>query len=286
MLAAFALAFHVCLAHAVTVDDGDYAYLPDGTKFGVVYLQHFEGRGLYSKGTKVSSDARLSADVMMLRGVWFIDWGNDYGIVPQFLQPMGTVRTGGSLAAADVTNGVGDLVLVCPLHLIKDPTGRDAFAITPWLWLPTGRYDKHNALNPFAENRWKFALQAGRIWKVSEQISFEALGDVQFHGENDDFGPAGATLRQRPLNELQVHLRYLFTPGTFVGAMVSHIRGGERRIDGVDQDDSQKLTKALFTVASFVTRDVQLIASIGKDLSIRTGIKEDSRVNFRILKLF
>lgn len=121
---------------------------------------------------------------------------------------------------------------------------------------------------------------------MSEQISFEALGDVQFHGENDDFGPAGATLRQRPMNELQVHLRYLFTPGTFVGAMVSHIRGGERRIDGVDQDDSQKLTKALFTVASFVTRDVQLIASIGKDLSIRTGIKEDSRVNFRILKLF
>jgi len=273
-------------AAAVTIDDGDYAYLPDGSKFGVVYVQHFEGRGLYAKGQQVASNARLSADVVMLRGVWFLDWGNDYGVVPQFLQPMGTVRTGGALAGADATNGMGDLVLVCPLHLIKDPTGRDAFALTPWLWLPTGHYDRNNALNPFAENRWKFAAQAGRIWKVSEAVSFELLGDVTVYGKNDDFGPAGATLRQHPLRELQAHTRYFLTPGTFVGGMVAHVWGGETQVNGIHLDDRQSLTKVLFTLAGFVTPDVQLMLSVGRDVAIRTGVREDSRVNFRFLRVF
>jgi hypothetical protein len=272
-------------ACAVTVDDGDYAWAPGGTDLGVLYLQHFGGKNLYAKGQKVSGNARISGDVMMLRSVWYRDWG-DLGVEPQFLVPIGQVRTGGTLAGVNATNGVGDLLLLFPVHFIKDLSGRNAFVIAPWLWLPTGHYDKRNGLNPFAENRWKFALQTGRSLKVSEQISLEIIGDVQVHGNNDDFGPTGATMKQQPLREFQTHVRYLFTPGTFVGAMVSHIEGGETRVNGVAQDDRQRLTKVLFSVGHFVTPDTQALFSIGKDISIRTGIKEDARFNFRLMKIF
>ena len=282
LLASLSIATH---AHAITVDGGDYAYMPDRTALGVVYLQHFEGKDMYVKGQKVSDNARLSGDTLILRGVQYRDWW-DYGLVPQFLLPMGVVRTGGILDGVQTTNGIGDLILVLPIHFIKDPTGRDAFAISPYLWLPTGHYDKRNGLNPFAENRWKFSLQLGRTLKVSEQISLELVGDVQFHGKNNDFGPGGATMEQKPLWEWQTHVRYFVAPRTYIGGMLALIEGGETRVSGVDQDDSQKRTKALLSVGHFVASDTQLITSIGKDLSIRTGVKEDFRLNFRILKLF
>ena len=270
---------------ALTLDDGDFVYTPDGVRLSALYLQHFEGRELYAKGQKVAGNARLSGEVAMLRFLWGKDWG-EVGLVPQFLVPMGRLRTGGTLAGVDSTNGVGDLLVVCPVHFIKDPTGREAVAIVPYLWLPTGHYDRHNGINAFAENRWKFTLQTGRNTALSEKVSLELVGDVQVYGVNDNFGPTGATMKQKALYEAQAHLRYFLTPGTYLGAMVSHIRGGERRIDGVEQDDRQRLTKAMLSVGHFVTPDVQLVAAIGRDLSIRTGIREDARLNIRILKLY
>lgn len=271
---------------AITVDDGDYAYMPDRATLGVGYLQHFEGRELYAKGVKVSDNAKLSGDLMILRLAQYRDIGENQALVPQFLLPMGQVRTSGALGSLESTNGIGDLILVLPWHFIRDPSGRECFAISPYLWLPTGHYDRQNGLNPFAENRWKFTLQVGRTLKVSEKFSFELVGDVRIHGENNDFGPTGTSMKQKPLWEWQSHVRYLFTPRTFVGAMLSRVEGGETRVNGVDQDDSQKLTKALLSVGHFVAPDTQLIASIGQDLTIRTGVKEDLRLNFRILKLF
>ena len=273
------------VSYAATVDDGDYAYMADGTNIGLLYLQHFEGRDLYAKGQKISGKAKLSGDLAILRGAWFRDWG-DYGVVPQFLQPMGEVRTGGDLASVHSTNGMGDLILAVPVHFIKDPTGRDALAFVPWLWLPTGHYDRNNGLNPFAENRWKLTLQLGRLMKVSEAISFELVGDVRLHGDNDDFGPTGARMKQKPLWELQTHVRYFLAPMTYLGGYLSHIGGGETRVDGVAQDDRQSLTKVLLSVGHFVAPDTQVLVSVGKDLTIRTGIKEDARLNFRLLKFF
>ena len=217
--------------------------------------------------------------------VRYVDW-REYAFVPQFLLPMGSARAGGDWSDFGVTNGVGDLLLVLPFHFIKDPTGREAFAITAWGWLPTGDYDKNNELNPFAENRWKFAMQAGRQWKVNDEISLELVADVRFHGDNDEYGPNNATLEQEPLWELQGHGRYYLTPRTFVGAMVSHIRGGATEVDGIELDDSQDLTKVKFTIGHAISPSMQLMGSLGKDISIRNGVKEELRFNLRLLKLF
>lgn len=140
-------------AHSVTIDAGDYTRLPDGTNLAVLYYQHFEGKQLYSQGNKLSGNARLSADVGILRGVRFVDIG-DFTVVPQFLLPFGQLNTGGDLSGASSTNGIGDLIFAPTIHLIKDPERKRAFAVTPWLYMPTGNYDRNNALNAFGENRW------------------------------------------------------------------------------------------------------------------------------------
>ena len=111
-MAALAAILFVTSAHAITLDNGDLAYQPDGTMLGVLYQHYFSGDELYAKGQKISDNAKLTVDVTMLRGVWYRDWGESVGIVPQFLLPIGKARTGGALSAVDSTNGAGDLLLL------------------------------------------------------------------------------------------------------------------------------------------------------------------------------
>lgn len=272
-------------AHSVTIDAGDYTRLPDGTNLAVLYYQHFEGKQLYSQGNQLSGNARLSADVGILRGVRFMDIG-DFTVVPQFLLPFGQLNTGGDLAGLSSTNGIGDLIFAPTIHLIKDPERKRAFAVTPWLYMPTGNYDRNNALNAFGENRWKLDMQVGYITPLSDKWSLDLIGDVVWYGDNNDFGNTSATLKQSLSYQLQTHLRYHITPGTYVAGMLSYDWGGETKINGVSQGDRQERTKALLTVGHFVTPSIQILGSYGQDLSVRTGVKEDNRFNLRLVKVF
>lgn len=273
-------------AQAFTVDAGDITRLPAGTHLAVAYYQHFSGDKLYAQGREVSSNATLRANIGVLRGVRYVELG---GLVHglQFLQPFGNVSTGGDLTAARSTNGLGDLILADTIHLMNDPHGQRAWVFTPFLWLPTGHYDRQNAINVFGEHRWKLALQTGYLTPLgSPNVLLDVLGDVTLYGRNDDFGPTGDTLKQRPTGELQAHLRFMLSPTTHVSPMVSYTWGGATRVNGIDQDDRQRRTKALLTVGHFLTPTWQVLGSFGQDLSVRTGVKEDLRLNLRLLKVF
>jgi hypothetical protein len=272
-------------AGAFTVDAGDIVRLPAGTDLALGYYQHFSGDKLYARGQLVSSNAKLEADVGVLRGVHYADIG---GLVHglQFLQPFGSVRTGGDLAAAQSTNGLGDLILADTIHLLNDPEGKRAWVVTPFLFLPTGRYDRQNAINAFGENRWKLTMQTGYLTPFIGNTLLDVLGDVTFYGRNRDFGATGATMKQSLSYEFQAHLRLPLGPSTFVGPAISHAWGGETEVAGIKQDDQQKRTKAMLTVSHFVTPTWQVLGSFGKDLTVRTGVKEEQRMNLRLLKVF
>lgn len=270
---------------AVTVDAGDYTRLPDGTNLAVLYLQHSSGSDLHVNGNKVSNNADLDADVGILRGVHFMDVGN-LTVVPQFLLPFGKVKTGGDIAALESANGIGDLIIAPTIHFLQDPERKKSFAMTPWLYIPTGDYDKEKDINVLGENRWKLALQLGYITPINDKWTLDILGDVMFFGENDDFTSAGLSLKQDPLYEAQTHIRYSLSPTTYLSGSLSHSWGGETEIEGVQQNNEQRRTKALATVGHFLSPTWQLLASYGQDLSLEEGVAEDHRFNLRLLKVF
>lgn len=286
VVATVAVALSVPLsAGAVTIDAGDITRLPAGTNLAVLYMQHSTGDTLYADGDKVSEDARLSADVGIARGVRYFQFGNQLHAL-QFLQPFGRVNTGGDLEALESANGFGDLILVDTIHLIDAAAEKRALVVSPWLWLPTGQYDRNRAINALGENRWKFALQVGYMTPIPGNLMLDVIGDVTFFGDNDDFGPTGVTLSQKPLYELQAHLRYPFSDATYISPMISYSWGGETEVDGVDQDNAQRRLKALLSVGHFLTPTWQILGSAGTDLSVRNGVKEDVRINLRLLKIF
>lgn len=283
LLGAALFGIAVSPAAAIDVDAGDYTALPAGTNLGALYYQHAGRNELYSGGNRVPIRAGLDSDVGILRGVHFTEIGG-YIVDPQFLLPFGKLKAKDDLAALGNASGVGDLILAATVWFTR-PTDKTHFGITPYLFVPTGKYDNKSALN-LGENRWKFILQAGLITPVAEKLTLDLVADAQVHGKNDDFGAASQTLKQKPLYQLQGWLRYHLTPAADLRFGVSDSRGGKTEIDGVDQNDRLSTSKLSVGGSYFVRPTTQLLATYGRDKSVRQGLKEDNRINLRLLQVF
>ncbi|NMG72216.1 transporter [Parazoarcus communis] len=284
IIAGFLLLFMSPLVLAVSVDAGDYDYVPAGTQLGLLYYQYSSGDSLYAGGRKVSDDARARAQVGILRVVKYLDVGG-VTVAPQVLLPFGAVQTAGDLDGASVRNGMGDLILASTVFLYKDDQRR-VLGITPWLWLPTGQYDRSRTLNPFGENRWKFALQVAGVLPLGESVTLDLVGDVQFYGDNRDFGPSGQILSQRHSWDSQAHLRYHLSAATAFSVSISQLNGGETELDGVRQNDRQRRSRVSVGASHFLTSGWQILGTLGKDLSVENGVREDVRMNLRLLYVF
>ena len=129
-------------AQAVEVDAGDYTALPAGTNLGIVYYQHAQRDKLYSGGNRVPINPGLDSDVGILRGVHFMDIGG-YIVDPQFLLPFGKLKAKDDLSALGTGSGTGDLILAATVWLVNDPKAKTYVGLTPFLYLPTGTYDRN-----------------------------------------------------------------------------------------------------------------------------------------------
>jgi len=258
--------------------------MPAGTNLGMVYYQHAERNKLYSAGNQVPIKAGLDSDVGILRAVHFMEIG---GIIvdPQFLLPFGNLKGKDDMSALGSGSGIGDLMLVATAWLVNDPKAKTYFGISPYLYLPTGTYDRNEALN-LGENRWKFALQGGYITPLSDSVSLDLIGDVMVFGKNDDFGAASQTLEQKPLYQGQTFLRYHVSPTFTLSAGLSYTAGGETEVNGVSRNDRISTSKYSLGGSYFIGPKTQVLATYGRDLNVDEGLKETGRINMRILQMF
>lgn len=269
--------------HALDVEAGDYTALPAGTTLGLVYYQHATRNKLYADGDRVGINPRLDSDVGILRGVRYMDIGG-YIVDPQFLLPFGRLKASKDIAALGSETSMADLILAATVWFSK-PGDKSHFGITPFLYLPTGNYDRNDALS-LGENRWKLTLQAGYIAPLAEKWTVDLIGDFTIFGKNDDFGAASQDMKQKPFFDVQAHLRYHLSPATDLRAQLAHSFGGEQEVDGVDQDNRLSTTRLKFGFSHFVGPKTQLLATYNRDLKVREGFKIEHGVQFRVLQIF
>jgi hypothetical protein len=272
-------------ASALEVNAGDYEAFDPGSNILVVYAQHAGRKKLYADGRKISSNADLRSDVGILRFVHVEKLADDVVIDPQFLLPFGKLDSGGDISALGSTSGVGDLILAAPIKWVINKTTRDTLSLGPFLHLPTGSYDEDRALN-LGENRWRLVTQLAYVGHFGSRWALDLIGDVTVFGDNDKFSSSRSTLKQKPRYEVQSHIRYNLNPSTALMLTYGIVKGGETRIDGVSQDDRLDTSYGRIGVAHFFNPTTQLIAQYGKDISIDSGLKEDNRVNLRLVKVF
>jgi len=270
-------------ARAVDIDAGDYTALPAGTNLALVYFQHATRNKLYASGHQAPIKPGLESDIGILRGVHFMELGG-YTVDPQFLLPFGRLKASDDIAALGRNSGIGDPILAATLWLNK-PGEKENVGITPFVWLPIGQYDRNEPLN-LGEHRWKFALQGGWIKPLGQSVTMDLSADVTLFGKNDDFGSSGATLQQKAQFQFQALWRYHLSPASDLRFGLSQLSGGETKVDGVSQDDRASTTKFWVGGSTFVAAKTQLLATYGRDIDVRSGFKENNRINLRLLQIF
>lgn len=271
--------------HAIDTDPGDWTAPPPGTNLFLFYAQHADRSALFTNGQQ-TPNAELGSDVAIFRYVRPVEVSG-LVVAPQVLLPWAGLRTGGVVAGLGKASGTGDLILASPIWFAKaDAASRNSFSFAPYLVLPTGDYDKGQALN-IGENRWKAIFQFGGTYQLSQQLDAEGAVDATLFGKNKNFGVSGAdTLQQKNLYQLQGSLNWHQSPGTLLAAGLSHTFGGIQKVNGVSLNNEITTTKAILTASTFVSPTLQVLVSVGRDLKVNNGFKESSRLNVRLLKVF
>lgn len=286
-IAAWSLGLLVCClsalqpARALDLDAGDYVPAPAGTTLGLLYLQGAERDHLYQQGERIPDSPGLDSEIGILRLVHYTDLAG-YRVAPQVLVPFG--RLDGRNGLED-TEGLADPILAMPLWLVNDPDNRRHFGITPYLFLPLGKYDSDDPLN-LGENRWKFNLQAGYVTGLTEKLSLDLSADAMFYGRNRHYGSGRWTHRQKPSYQYQGFLRYQLSPTLDLRAGLSWLDGGENQVDRQWLDDRQENGKWSLGFSWFFLPQTQVAATYGRDFEVENGFREDDRVNIRLLQVF
>jgi hypothetical protein len=269
---------------AIDTDADDYVASPPGTNLSLLYYQHVQRDSLFSNGNQVPGNAGLESDTGILRVVHYLKLG-DYVLDPQFILPFGSETGTNDASSLGSATGLADLTLAATTWLVNDDKTNTYLGITPFLFLPTGTYDKTKPLN-WGENRWKFTLQSGYQRGITDKLSIVFFGDATVFGNNDQFGPSAATLKENPLYQGQFYMRYTISPtiDTFVG--YSYLAGGATTVNGVNQNDRQKETKFSLGGGYFFTPKIELFGAYGQDISMANGFKESHRINLRLSVTF
>ncbi|KPX23596.1 hypothetical protein ALO71_02946 [Pseudomonas amygdali pv. dendropanacis] len=274
----------VLAVQASEIAPGDYEMFPVGATIGMIYYQHATTDSRYARGHKVNSDFKLTSDISILRLLHVVELTDRLTVDPQFLLPFGRVDSGASTSVLGDASGVGDLILA-PAFKYRLNDANDVLAFTPYLFVPTGSWDKDDALN-IGENRWKLDLQAGYVKHIGEKWALDLAGDAILFGDNDNFGAGSVRREQKVSYEGQIMGRYMPTTATTFAVGVGHRRGGESRIDDVSQDDELRTTNFRISATTFVTPKDQFQLQLGKDISVENGPREDFRVNLRYAHIF
>lgn len=274
-------------AQALEVTGGDYEQVPGGLNLGMLYLQHAERSALYVQGRKVLGDFNLKSDIGLLRYIRTVQLDATTTVDPQVILPFGKLSTSGSAAMLGNAEGVADLIVGAPVKFLLNPTSKDAFSVGPYLYLPTGSYDRNKPLN-LGEHRWKGLLQLAWVTHFNPQWALDVVGDVMVHGKNRQAGPgtADVTLKQDPRYELQGHLRYIVSPATALSFGYGLVTGAATTVNGAGMGDRQRTQYARLTAAHFIDQTTQLQAQLGSDVKVENGAREKARLNLRLVKIF
>lgn len=268
--------------YAVDVDAGDYDYVPSGVNLGIVYYQHAQRDALYAGSQKTAGHTELNSDIGIARYVRYMDVAGLH-IAPQILVPFGRLDAAKDIAALGSNSGIGDIILANTFFVYHQPETSTTLGITPYLYLPTGKYDQNEALN-LGENRYKLTLQGAYTTKITPQLAWDAIADVTFYGKNDDIA-GGGELEQEMGYQIQTNMRYQLTEQIDLRAGLSYADFGKTELNGV-KTHSHIQSKFWLGTAIKPTATTQLIASYGQDIDVENGFKENHRLNLRFLKVF
>lgn len=253
-------------------DPRDYVPLPAGTTLIASYFSHISATDAYHNGNKVAKNMDLSANIGMIRPVYYMKLG-PLTIDPQMIIPFGnqTLQTNASVGGEFSSSGLADPIVAATIWFINDPASKTYLGFTPWFFLPLGEYDKHKPVN-LGGNRFMFREEVGFV-KGFGDLNIDLTVGVDIFGDNTDFGPLGVTMKQDPIFNFATQVSYDFNKTFFTSLDYFFHSGGETKVAGLKQDDKVTTHTAGVTMGFMLSPSYQLLFKYKQDVSVDSGLK-------------
>jgi hypothetical protein len=153
-------------------------------------------------------------------------------------------------------SGLGDLGLRVTANIFGSPAMTPAefaereptttLGVSFSAFAPTGDYNPQHLIN-ISSNRWAFKPEIGLSQPIGNWF-VEASGSVTSFTDNTDFF-GGHVSGQDPIEAIQLHVGYNFSPGLWLAADGTHYIGGNTRLDGVAGDEFQSVSRCGLTLS-------------------------------------
>ncbi|NJN46786.1 MAG: transporter [Candidatus Competibacteraceae bacterium] len=264
---------------AQEIEPRAFSNIPIGVNFVIAGYAYAEG-GLVTDPALPLENANLQTHNTVLAYARALDlWGRSgkFDVILPYSWISGTAELAGQPQEREIS-GLGDPRLRFSVNLFGAPAlslkefasyqQNTIIGASVQVSIPTGQYDDNKLVN-VGTNRWFVKPELG-ISKTWGPWTLELATAVTFFEDNDDF-LSGMKREQDPIYSVQGGLIYGFRNGIWVALNGTYFTGGRTTVDGVENDDRQKNSRAGITVALPINRhnSVKLYASTG--VSTRTG---------------
>lgn len=279
-LLGISVAASLCAVNAHADNARDWQNLP--TDLNMIF-------GYYNLiDTNTPIDTSLPIDGLSLNAdLYILRYARSFGIdgrnsAIQVIQPYADVSASFDDArffdGTKHNGGMGDVQLVFVHNLFGGPAlTQEEFAtwqpetfLTGALWVtaPTGDYDKKRIIN-IGANRWvfkpelAFGTPIGPTW-------LEVNTYVSLYGDNEDY-LGDNKLEQKPLYAVEGHYSYSFNRALWASLDATYNKGGETRINGVNQDNQQENTLLGASLGFMLSPQFGGLIAYSDTVSERTG---------------
>lgn len=253
-------------------DTRDYISPPGPCSALVLYQDHISGNEVYRDGDKIGQNFNFKGNVTAVRYSRFLEKGPVL-FDPTIIVPFGDLSIDGSDVGGDFsTSGIGDPILAAGFWLVHDQASKTWFALSQYITLPLGDYDKDEVLN-MGTNRWSFTEEFGIVKGFDNGFYVDFVANAKFFTDNNDYGSTSVTLEQEPIYTLEGHVSYDVSKSTFVSADYYHHTGGETTVDGIEQEDEQNDHFVQLSCGIQLNRNYQVLLKYRRPLKVENGPK-------------
>ena len=260
----------------------DLVALPDGAINIALYASHLSISGPWMDGAKIRpGEGSTNLAVLRINRHYAFGDNDKYTIAPVLVLSAADSDADSRLVLSSgrQASGFGDVRLGAAFWFHKDQINREYAAASIFVSLPTGEYEKANAVN-IGENRVKLILSSGWMQSLGSNWVLDLIPEVAVFGDNTRY------LNNRRLSQDTAYamtgmLRYKATPSVHWYTTAQRNSGGATQVDGVQKVGAPENTRVAVGTIIFGSNNNMLQLRYSRDVQIQNGYRNEGELAIR-----
>ena len=260
----------------------DLVALPDRSINVALYASHVALSGPWMNSVKLrSGEGSTNLAVLRINRHYAFGENQKYSIAPVLVLSAADSDADSRLVLSSgrQASGPGDARMGAVLWFHKDEINREYANASIFVSLPTGEYEKANAVN-IGENRVKVVLSSGWMQSLGSSWVLDLIPEVAIFGDNTHY------LNNRRLSQDMAYamtgmLRYKATPTLHWYTSAQWNRGGAIQVDGIQRTGAPENTRLALGTILFGSNNHMLQLRYSRDVQIENGYRNEGEFAIR-----